>query len=249
MILLVLAGFLLAGMLRPLALAAEGQFERTEGGLVYRLSPPVEPPAELSGREDLPPWQEIADSLAEGGVGEGHLVLGPAIAREGSVSLQYQVDVLSQGQELLFAVVTPDTPRRIGRPRGSSRRFGTLELRYPGGSREAAASPGSVVALIYDTRSGALVESAAQPITREPAVVTGSLLQERGAPAADRRVLLCSDFLCFPGHSGENGSFVIEEIPAGAYEIRVGTLDAPVVMELGLLSGERRSLPSLRSDR
>lgn len=246
---LVAAGFLLTALLRPGTVAAEGQFETGDHGPVYSVHIPGEQPAGLEDRDDLPAWGEITEGLEGGRKRERDLALGPAIAREGAVSLQYQVDVLSQGQELLFAVVTPGASGTIGRPARSSRRFGTVELSYPGDVPEAGEKPGSVVALIYDRRREEVVASAAQPVTRRPATLQGRLLNERGAPVPDRRVLLCSDFLCFPGNSDPAGDFVIEEIPAGAYELRVGTLDAPVLGHVGLRSGERRSLPPLRTGR
>jgi hypothetical protein len=208
--------------------------------------------------------QRAVNRLVDTALSKPHdrrVLLGPAIPREGELSVQYDAPELREQEELLVVVVERGLSQRVtaGENRGKTlhhenvvravartqQETGAVQLVLP-----EALDPdrSSVIALRQHRRTGAITAAASRAISTAPATVSGRIETASGAPAGGKPVLMCSDFICIPGESDEGGRFSVGGVPAGEYRIVVGRpsgapTDAQGQRQVSVAPGELLQLP------
>jgi hypothetical protein len=186
---------------------------------------------------------------------DAEIVLGPAVPREGELTIQYEAGSLPGNSEVLLAVAERGIRENVtsGENRGkvlqhenvvrafarSGERFGTVRIDLP---TDLDPNRSSVIALVQDQETMRIHAAARRDLGTRPARVSGTLIASDGGSAADVRVQVCSDFVCVPGESSADGSFTVSGIPAGEYRVLVGGGAGTQIAMVVLSSGEHLRL-------
>jgi hypothetical protein len=183
------------------------------------------------------------------------IVLGPAVPRQGELTIQYEAGSLPGNSNVLLAVAERDIRQKVtaGENRGkvlqhenvvrafarSGERFGTVRIDLP---KDLDPNRSSVIALVQDQETMRIHAATRRDLGTKPARVSGTLIASDGGSAADIRVQVCSDFVCVPGESSADGSFTVSGIPAGAYRVLAGGGAGTQIATVVLSSGEHLRL-------
>jgi hypothetical protein len=173
--------------------------------------------------------------------------LGTAAVGDGAVTIDYSVDSMPSGSDLLVLVVEGSLAQDVtaGENRGrhlvhenvvrgfavASESHGTARVQVPDDLDPASSA---VVAMLQDRRSMRIVAATRGEIGEALAGLSGTILRSDGSIATGERVYLCNDLLCIPLLSDQRGVFAAEGVPAGTYYLKTQASDGPPVATVSL---------------